>query len=105
MSYLCPVCGYPELARPPLDDTICPCCGTHFGYHDFSFTHDELRARWIERGARWFSRTQPAPSLWNPFVQLAAARMASFEAHGGKEESRTQTAVPVNAEFTWANAA
>jgi len=75
MKCLCPVCGYAELPRPPERNLICSCCGTEFGYHDYATSYEELRARWIAGGARWFSRTQPPPANWDPFRQLAKAQM------------------------------
>jgi len=73
MKYRCPVCCYAELSRPPRDDTICPCCGTHFGYHDYAISHDELRRRWISAGANWFSKVRPHPENWNAAKQLREA--------------------------------
>ena len=70
MKYQCPVCLYPGLARPPKDDYICPCCGTHFGYDDFSTTWDKLREGWIYGGAVWFSDSTPKPQGWDPHEQL-----------------------------------
>lgn len=75
MSAQCPVCGYAELPRPAQDDLVCACCGTHFGYHDYARSYEELRTDWIARGARWFSRSIRAPSGWDPVKQLADARM------------------------------
>ena len=69
-NHKCPVCGYKQLSQPPRADTICPCCGTHFGYHDYATTHEELRARWISKGAPWFSRARQQPADWDPMVQL-----------------------------------
>jgi hypothetical protein len=73
MKYLCPVCGYKELTDPPKDYEICPCCGTEFGYDDATFTHEELRRRWIAAGAQWFDYTTSPPAHWNPQVQLDEA--------------------------------
>ena len=70
MNNKCPVCAYKQLSRPPQDDTICPCCGTHFGYHDYATTHEELRMRWISTGARWFSRARQQPADWDAMTQL-----------------------------------
>jgi hypothetical protein len=72
MIYLCPVCGYTQLPRPPRDYLICPCCGTEFGYDDYATVHEQLRQRWMALGAPWFSRTRSAPQGWNPLVQLMA---------------------------------
>jgi len=68
---VCPVCGYDELEEPPQDFSICPACGTEFGYDDFSMTREELRRRWLERGAPWFSTHTPTPPRWDPVRQLA----------------------------------
>lgn len=73
MKYTCPVCGYKELADPPQDYEICACCGTEFGYHDFTLSHAELRQRWLEAGAPWFDYTSPPPADWDPHTQLSEA--------------------------------
>ncbi len=73
MTYTCPVCGYAKLKYPPQDYTICPSCGTEFGYKDFATTHEELRDRWIASGAHWHSQRIPPPADWNPFEQLVQA--------------------------------
>jgi hypothetical protein len=73
MNYLCPVCGYTKLISPPKDYTICPSCGTEFGYDDFTTTYDELRAAWLAAGAPWFSRHTAPPPNWNPITQLLRA--------------------------------
>ena len=72
----CPVCryegpdaaAYEEIGCPTYE--ICPCCGTQFGYDDFALTHAELRARWIEGGAKWWA-SRPAPAGGDPARQLA----------------------------------
>ncbi len=68
--YPCPVCGYGEMQFPAEDDNICPCCGTQFGYDDFSVSHEELRKRWVNSGAFWFSRETAPPNNWIAWVQL-----------------------------------
>ena len=73
MTYTCPVCGYAALKYPPKDYTICPSCGTEFGYTDFATTHEELRNQWIASGARWHNRRTPPPPNWDPFEQLVQA--------------------------------
>lgn len=73
--YLCPVCGYNKLEHPPEDYFICPSCGTEFGYDDFTATHDELRRRWLNRGAPWFSSFTAPPENWNPVIQLLNGRV------------------------------
>ena len=73
MSHKCPVCAYPDLAAPPIDFEICPCCGTEFGLDDDQKDHDELRSDWIARDMRWFSRANRPPLGWNPARQLLEA--------------------------------
>jgi hypothetical protein len=58
---------------PPIDYNICECCGTEFGNDDSLYSHEELRARWIENGANWFFKS--APVGWNPWTQLLKANM------------------------------
>lgn len=70
MSYLCPVCGYNKMVRPPEDFYICPCCGTEFENDDFETTYAELRQRWEDRGMQWFSRNTSPPPYWSPEIQL-----------------------------------
>jgi hypothetical protein len=70
MIYQCPVCGYSELPRPPINHLICPCCGTEFGYDDYATIHEQLRQRWMALGAPWFSHSRPAPQGWSALVQL-----------------------------------
>lgn len=104
MTYLCPVCGYRELPRPPQDDLICSCCGTQFGYHDYATEYDDLRRRWLAGGAHWFSHSLMPPPGWNPLIQLAEAGMlASLAASNSKEEN--QTDAQPNGIFSWGTAA
>ncbi len=81
MGYQCPVCGFLEMPYPPEDYNICPCCGTEFGYHDFSRTHSSLRRIWIDAGCRWFSSAMQLPAGWNPFLQLLKAGLAEIRLH------------------------
>jgi rubredoxin len=72
MTYhTCPVCGYNKLLAPAGEGVICPSCGTQFGYHDFTFTVEQLRERWLAQGAKWHSRVTLPPDDWNPYQQLA----------------------------------
>ena len=89
----CPVCGYNQLSRPPQDDTICPCCGTHFGYHDYATSYETLRLRWISNGARWFSRARQPPAEWNPLTQLLASGFA-IQLTGGPLDEDNETITP-----------
>ena len=70
MNYTCPVCGYDKLRQPPVDFFICPSCGTEFGNDDFELSYEELRLRWLDNGASWFSDAVPQPENWNLFEQL-----------------------------------
>ena len=69
--HTCPVCGYNQLAHPPVEGTICPSCYTEFGYDDVTLSYSELRERWLANGPRWEGvNVMPAPVGWNPFEQL-----------------------------------
>jgi hypothetical protein len=68
--YICPVCGFDNLADAPANFTICPCCGTEFEFDDAFVTHAELRASWLRNGARWWSPADRQPENWDPYVQL-----------------------------------
>jgi hypothetical protein len=80
MTYRCPVCGFDRMPFPPVDNNICSCCGTEFGYHDVRFSHAELRRRWQQRGAPWFSRLMPPPVGWNPTDQINRLLLTGVEA-------------------------
>lgn len=72
--YGCPVCGYGLLQSPPANHSICPCCGTEFGYDDFTKSHRQLRDEWLRSGAYWFSSsTVPPVPFWNGFRQVIEA--------------------------------
>lgn len=71
--YNCPVCGYDQLTKPPMDFYICPCCGTEFGLDDDEQTHQELRNEWIAKDMRWFSQAALPPKEWSPYRQLIIA--------------------------------
>jgi hypothetical protein len=78
--YTCPVCYYTGMQDPPKDYNICECCGTEFGNDDEAHSHEELRTRWIEGGAKWFFRA--APVGWNPWTQLFTANVGSLRYNG-----------------------
>jgi len=78
--YTCPVCYYTGMQDPPRDYNICECCGTEFGNDDEAHSHEDLRTRWIESGAKWFFRS--APVGWNPWTQLFTANVGSLR-YGG----------------------
>jgi hypothetical protein len=69
--YICPVCGYPKLSEPPMNFSICSCCGTEFEYDDFTTPYSVLRNRWLTNGAKWFSPEELPPAGWKPMEQLA----------------------------------
>jgi hypothetical protein len=54
ITYTCPVCAFNALELPPENFTICPCCGTEFGYNDATRTYRELRNNWLRLGGQWF---------------------------------------------------
>lgn len=74
--YICPVCGYADLNEAPYDEygcssySICPCCGTEFGYDDSSVAHSELRKKWVSKGMPWWSKHQVSSPNWDPVKQL-----------------------------------
>jgi hypothetical protein len=90
----CPVCGF-DLAGGAREFSLCPSCGTEFGYSDATRTHEELRNRWISLGAPWGGRPTLRPARWDPAGQLEAAGFAvaakRLRAHLG-EASHTVTA-------------
>ena len=76
-KYLCPVCGFAGLTDPPENFSICPSCGTEFGYHDVGVSWAELRALWLTEGAQWFSQVRLLPASWGPYDQLIRAGLIS----------------------------
>lgn len=103
-TYRCPVCGFPELRRPPYaaipDEPVrdsleppyaryfgepsydvCDCCGFEFGNDDdpgtaLGITFSQYRREWIADGAGWFSPAQ-RPSDWSLDRQLMKAGLQS----------------------------
>ena len=76
--FVCPVCGYPDLNEAPYLDggggsyEICWSCGFEFGVtdDDRGYTHAAWRARWLDLGMPWASRSHPRPPDWDPAHQL-----------------------------------
>jgi hypothetical protein len=68
----CPVCGYP-LENGPEEFSICPSCGTEFGYSDARRSHPELSGAWIADGAPWTGPAEMRPTGWSAVAQLEAA--------------------------------
>jgi hypothetical protein len=90
---------------PPQDFTICPSCGTEFGYHDASRTFLELRNSWIVNGMRWHSRAIPSPLNWSAVAQLLSAGMLAVVSKPVSETSRNETRLDItglNIQFAWA---
>jgi len=77
---LCPICGYDRLLEPPLNFTICPSCGTEFGYDDAFASHGQLRRAWLTNGAQWWSPVDVRPNNWDPLLQVAAVESSIWEA-------------------------
>ena len=84
MSFICPVCGYPDLEEQPRSDStggsyeICPSCGIQFGYSDEAGGDKDARKElyrrwreeWIKAGMTWDKgRTKP-PIGWDAREQL-----------------------------------
>ncbi|BDI33390.1 hypothetical protein CCAX7_54410 [Capsulimonas corticalis] len=72
-KFECPVCYYHGMLEPPVNEAICFCCGTQFGFDDYEQTHDELRHAWIMRGAPWFAEWDGPPRGWSARTQLKQA--------------------------------
>ena len=74
---ICPVCGYPDLRKGPLDHgtssyEICPSCGFEFGYDDgvLKETYQSYRVKWIADGCKWWATSSKAPAFWDATKQL-----------------------------------
>jgi hypothetical protein len=83
MTFTCPVCFFDKLEEPARPYNICDCCGTEFGNDDDRYSHDELRNRWIDAGAKWFFGTPPfawsaAPQLLKANVKIPYATWGVF---------------------------
>jgi hypothetical protein len=91
MKYTCPVCAYDGLEEPPAYFTICPSCGTEFGYQDTLRGHDELRADWIAQGPIWQSSVIATPPQWNGMEQLRRGGLIDYSPVG----AGTQTEIAV----------
>jgi len=74
--FVCPVCGFGGLDEPPYEESgspsysVCPCCGTEFGYDDATEAHAALRKAWVDKGMPWWSGSLGPPSGWDPQGQL-----------------------------------
>ena len=89
-SYVCPICGFPELPEPPRGPNggasfdNCPVCAFEFGYHDDDqgHTYESWRAGWVADGMPWRIPEWPQPPNWDPRAQLARL-MAGGEGERG----------------------
>jgi|SRR6185295_3465867 len=68
-TYVCPVCGYPQLEDPPSRYEICPCCQTQFENDDEFSTRKALRDEWIGKGMKFWA-TWELPNNFAPNKQL-----------------------------------
>ncbi len=74
IHYTCPVCAYGQMPYSADEGTICPCCGTEFGYDDtMGVTFRNLRDRWVASHTPWFSPLDTPPPMWNGVRQLILA--------------------------------
>lgn len=103
--YTCPVCGYDSLRRSPVDDLICPSCGTQFGYTDAARSHDELRRIWIAGGKRWFSNATPQPPAWNATIQLERAGFGADVYTWVRVTTQTESVTTIGHPVRWMAAA
>lgn len=87
MKYTCPVCAFTGLDEPPAYFTICPSCGTEFGYQDLVKGHDELRTQWIATGAKWHSAVIVAPYQWDGMAQLKLAGFIDYSPISGNAQT------------------
>ncbi len=100
-KFVCPCCGYPQLAGPPYERMAlppwldhgkppyhlrygsasydcCSCCGFEFGFDDDpggsakACSFSEYLADWIARGCVWFSPSRK-PEGWSLEEQLHTA--------------------------------
>ncbi|GEM_PF-1259243 len=71
-STICPVCGYDGFDHIPEEFDICPSCHFEFAVNDESWSHEQLRQSWINRGAEWASTNpyHPRPANWSAIRQL-----------------------------------
>jgi hypothetical protein len=88
MGFVCPVCGFPNLDKPPRSPRtgggsfeICPSCSFHFGVSDddLGFTFEQWRQDWIAQGMPWDRGTTLSPEGWDPRSQLRAIGVALDE--------------------------
>ncbi|BCG59454.1 hypothetical protein [Paenibacillus sp. URB8-2] len=81
-TYICHVCGYPELNEPPWgingessSFNICPCCGFEYGYDDCQLeAYEKNKQKWINSGAKWFDE-DIKPGGWSIDTQLKNIKM------------------------------
>jgi hypothetical protein len=99
MGFVCPVCGYPGMRFPPADEHICPCCGTEFGYDDFTLSHADLRKEWRVGGYQWFSSSIAPPPHWNPVQQLLNAGFDYVVSHIDADDDNKEPSSNIRLRF------
>lgn len=74
MSYICPVCGYPELTKSTDFGSfeICSSCRFQFDVtdRDRGYTYEQWREKWIAEGMIWDKGSSKPPEGWDPKKQL-----------------------------------
>lgn len=76
-KYICPICGYDKLNKPPYDEIgeptfkTCPCCGFEYGYDDYinKETFESYREKWLANNFD-FADKNKMPDNWNVIKQL-----------------------------------
>lgn len=75
-TFFCRICGLDQEEYPWGEDNnsptfgICACCGSEFGYHDFTLEGiRKHRKSWISSGAKW-AEIKAMPSNWSLEKQL-----------------------------------
>lgn len=75
-TYMCPVCGWPDLTESPRSPSgggsyeICRSCGFEYGVtdDDLGYTYEQWREEWVKKGMPWDEGEPPVG--WNPEEQL-----------------------------------
>lgn len=100
VPYICPVCAYTDLPEPPQNFSICPSCGTEFGFDDAKVSHAQLRRRWVIADAPWYSTVRHHPADWNPWMQLIQGHYGRDIPFSGEIRSRYVDTVSAKAILT-----
>jgi hypothetical protein len=103
MPFTCPVCAYPDLPSPPENFSICPSCGTEFGFDDAARSHEELRQQWILDGLQWFNDRVPRTWKWDPWQQLVDGGFAKHIASISSNSVSMVNANDLSVSKSWAS--